>query len=124
MHELSLVLNIIDIATAEVHRAGGGTVTEIELEIGALAGVERAALDFAWETAVRNTVLENSVLTIHAPLGQARCMDCETAFTTNNLFTACPTCGSYFCDITGGRELKVKRLILDQEPVAAGSLHP
>lgn len=60
MHELSIVLSIVDIAEQQVALNDAQSVEEIELEIGQLAGVEWDALDFAWEAATKHTVLEKA----------------------------------------------------------------
>lgn len=53
MHELSIVMGIIDIAEKEAKMAGVSIVEEIELEIGLLSGVEMEALEFAWNHAIK-----------------------------------------------------------------------
>jgi len=113
MHELSIALSIIDIADKEAKKANAIKVAEIELEVGELAGVEYRALDFAFETAVKNTILENAIVKIHKPKGQAICNDCNTNFEINDLYSACPKCGGYFHNIIKGKELRVKSLLVD-----------
>ncbi len=112
MHELSIVLSIVDIAKTEVQKAKAQTVESIELEIGDLAGIEFSALDFAWDVAVRNTVLEKAARKIRRVEGRARCSDCGLEFSMRHLFDACPACGQYFNTILQGQELKVKSLIV------------
>lgn len=112
MHELSIVQSIIDIAESEVRKAGAHSVESIELEIGDLAGVEFSALDFAWDVAVRHTVLERAERQIRHVEGSARCSDCGQEFIMKQLFDACPSCGQYFNEILQGKELKVKALVV------------
>lgn len=113
MHELSIVQSIVDIAEREVRKANAHTVESIELEIGELAGVEFAALDFAWDVAVQRTVLANAQRHVHRVTGKARCSDCHTEFIMQNLFDACPNCGQYFNEILAGKELKVRSLVVN-----------
>jgi len=113
MHEMSIALSIIDIADKEAKKANATKVTEIELEVGQLAGVEYRALEFAFESAVKNTILENARVKIHKPKGKAICVDCKASFETSNLFSACPKCGGFFYNVISGKELRVKTLLVD-----------
>ena len=55
MHELSIAMSIVDIAAEYAARDNAKCVTEIEIEVGTLAGVVIDALDFAMEAAIKNT---------------------------------------------------------------------
>ncbi len=110
MHELSIIASIVEIAEAEVEKAGAQRVESIELEIGELAGIEFSALDFAWEVGVSQSVLEGAERHIHRIGGEARCSECENIFDMQALYDPCPKCGSYFSEIIKGKELSVKAL--------------
>ncbi len=110
MHELSIVMGIIEIAEEELKKAGKERVTLIELEIGSLSGVELEALDFAWEPAVRGTVLEQAERKIDYIEARAVCVDCNSSFKIEHIYDNCPVCGSYLKNIVKGKELRVKAL--------------
>lgn len=110
MHELSIALGIVKIAETETKKAKANKVKSIELEIGALSGVEMDALDFAWPVAVKNTILEDARREIDYVSAIARCIDCDTEFTIEHNYDTCPKCNSYFKDIIKGKELRVKAL--------------
>ena len=61
MHELSIVMSIIDIAQKESSKANALIVDEIEIDIGDFSTIEMDAFEFAWQQAVKETVLENAV---------------------------------------------------------------
>ena len=110
MHELSIVLGIVDIAATTVQKANAHTVDRIELEIGELAGIETDALLFAWDAAIKNTVLARAMRDIRHVPGKARCLDCGEVFDMHELYDPCPKCNNYLNEIIQGRELKVKAL--------------
>ncbi len=110
MHELSVVLSIVEIAEQETLKAGARQVERIELEIGVLSGVELEALDFAWDVGVKGSVLEHAERYIHRLPGRARCLECGQEFTMIHLYEACPGCGSYFQQVLQGKEMRVKAL--------------
>ena len=112
MHELSIVMGIVDLASEQVRRAGRRQVDRIDLDIGSLAGVELDALDFAWQSAVRRTVLQDAERRINRIPGKARCLDCGAVFPVSELYEPCPRCGEYLTELVQGKELRVKSLVV------------
>jgi hydrogenase nickel incorporation protein HypA/HybF len=112
MHELSIVMGIVDIAEKESKKINGSKVEVIELDIGELSGIEMDALNFAWKMAVEGTVLENAQRKINLIKAKAKCMECGYVFDVKALFDSCPKCNSYFKDIFQGKELRVKSLTI------------
>ena len=70
MHELSIALNIVDIATEQLTRHGGERVRAIHLQIGPHAGVAKEALLFSFGLACEKTPVEGSQLIIEDTQGQ------------------------------------------------------
>lgn len=110
MHELSIVMGIVDIAQKEAEKANIDSFNIIELEIGKLSGISMEALDFAWQSAVLGTVLENAERKIILIEAVAKCVDCDSEFISDTLYECCPDCGSFFTNLLKGNELKVKSL--------------
>ena len=114
MHELSIAMGIVDIAEKEVKKINASRVVVIELDIGDLSGVEMEALDFAWETATKGTVLENAERIVNRIKAKAKCMQCGFDYDVEALYDACPECKCYFKDIYQGKELRVKSLEIEE----------
>lgn len=112
MHELSIVMSILDIVTREAEKAHAQKVEQIELEIGELSGVEMNSFDFAWKQGIKNSLLSQAELVILRPPGRGMCMDCDHTFAMHRLFDGCEACGSHFVAIQGGKEMRVKSLIV------------
>ncbi len=112
MHELSLVMSIIDIAEQQAKKANAVSVDEIELDIGELSGIEEQAFDFAWQQAIKDTVLSCAERVINKIPGEALCMECDALFPVHQLYDACPVCGKHFITIQKGKELRVKSLVV------------
>ncbi len=113
MHEFSLSLNIIDIATEYAIRENAVEVREVEIEVGELSGVVREALEFALESAVKGTLLENAECHIKIIKGKVRCNQCHFEFETDNLYAECPECHSYTFEILEGKELRVASIVIE-----------
>lgn len=117
MHELSIIYSIIESAEAETkQRPEAGAITAIELDIGALAGVEIGTFEFLWPAAVESTVLEGAECIIHCIPGRARCSDCDTEFPIRQFYDPCPKCGSHLIQITRGEDLRIKSMTLVSHP--------
>lgn len=113
MHELSIAIGIVQIAEDEAAKAGVSSFSAIDLEIGTMAGIEFEALDFAWPSAVKNTVLQDAERRIHKIPAMAACGDCQTEFPVKEVYDSCPACGSYLKNIFRGKELRVRSLDID-----------
>jgi hydrogenase nickel incorporation protein HypA/HybF len=113
MHELSIALNIVEIAEKRARIENAHVVTEIELEVGELAGVVYDALDFALSSAVKNTLLENAKIKVLKVSGLAQCQKCLHEYQTDDYFSTCPACGHYITRILKGKELRVKSITVE-----------
>lgn len=112
MHELSIVMSIVDIAEKQAQKAHTNEIEQIELEIGELSGVEMSSFDFAWKQGIRGSALSKAEVVINRPEGKGKCLDCENIFPVHQLFDACDACGSHFISILQGKELRVKSLVV------------
>ncbi len=112
MHELSIVMSIIEIAAQQALAADALVIEEIELDIGTLSGLEMDALEFAWSQAVKDTMLEQAVRKINRIDAIAMCMDCDATFAIEKYDDACPVCGQHLLSIIQGKELRVKSLVI------------
>lgn len=112
MHELSIVMSIVEIASRELQKAEASDIEEIELEIGTLSGVELNSFDFAWQQAVKETPLQGALRKIDVIEGLGKCLHCDLEFPVQHLYDPCPECNGHLIDIKRGKELRVKSLIV------------
>jgi hydrogenase nickel incorporation protein HypA/HybF len=113
MHEFSIALNIVDIALKTAKNEGAEKVNEIEIDIGILSGVVIEALEFALESAVKNSMLEGAQIIINKIKAAAICNNCHAEFEPDDAAARCPDCKSVDFDIVRGRELRVKSINID-----------
>ena len=112
MHELSIAQSIVELAEQQALSHQATAIEELELEIGALAGIDMISLDFALQSAIKGSMLENARIIKQRTSGEGRCGDCEHMFNVENLYTSCPFCGSYVVNIIKGKELKIKSIVI------------
>jgi hydrogenase nickel incorporation protein HypA/HybF len=112
MHELSVAMSIVDLATEAVHKANAQQVDVIELDIGTMAGVEMDALDFAWPLAVKDTVLAHSEKLVNKIQAVGKCSNCHCQFNIIEPYQECPYCGEVLIQYVKGKELRVKSIVV------------
>ncbi len=110
MHEMSLCESVVRILEDNARSQGFGRVKTVWLEVGALSGVEIEAMRFSFDAVTRGTLADRAKLELIALPGEAWCMQCAKSVEVQQRFDACPTCGSYQLQVTGGDELKIKEL--------------
>ena len=107
MHELSLVQSVVEIC--EQH-SEGRRVLEVTLGIGALSGVVPEALEFCFEAAAKETLLEGAKLIINRVPATGFCTVCGVVSKMETYFDSCPCCGALGLDLRSGDEMRVKDL--------------
>lgn len=113
MHEMSLAEGVRSIVEEAMQTQPGRKPTAVVLEIGELASVEVEALRFCLEVVLRGSVAESARIEIETLAGQGWCMQCSATVSVRALYDACPQCGSYQVQPTGGTEMRVKALELE-----------
>jgi hydrogenase nickel incorporation protein HypA/HybF len=113
MHEFSIAMNIVDIATDYAMKENAASVREIEIEVGEISGVVLDALEFCLDAAVKDSVLEGAERKVTRIPGKARCRKCAHEFPVHDLYTLCPKCGCPAPQILQGSELRVKSLLVE-----------
>lgn len=113
MHELSIALSIVDLASSEAIEQGATRVSAVHLKIGALSGVVEDALRFSYELACEGTKLEDSRLVIEQIQPAIFCSTCNAERTLDDTqYLRCLVCGSLALDFLRGKELELVALEL------------
>jgi hydrogenase nickel incorporation protein HypA/HybF len=142
MHELSIAMSMIDIASEEVAGRGGGRVTALHLKLGPLSGVVKDALLFSYDVAASGTALEGSSLVIEEVPLIVFCRSCNQQQTIETIqHLGCPVCGELTPEVVSGRELQIVAMEIEEaasegsnntlqaksvggEPLASSFQHP
>jgi hydrogenase nickel incorporation protein HypA/HybF len=111
MHELSIVLSMIDEIAEQSEARGGLSVEAVHLKLGVFSGVDKAALLFAWELACEGTPLEGARLEITTIPLLIFCPSCKQERAPISVYQlCCPDCLVPTPDIVTGREIEVASL--------------
>lgn len=110
MHEMSLMESVLDIVEDEARKASATSVKVVKLAIGQLSHVEPEAMRFCFEAVTAGTIAAGAVLEIETVAGRGWCLDCAETVALAERFGACPICGRYRVQMTGGDDLRVAEL--------------
>jgi hydrogenase nickel incorporation protein HypA/HybF len=113
MHELAVTEGIISVA---VQAAGGRRILAVDLLIGALSSFVDDSVQFYFDALSRGTLAEGALLRFRRVPAQAVCLDCGvTSEVAPPLPEGCPACGSARLRVSGGAELQVESIEVDDE---------
>ncbi|HDK37785.1 MAG TPA: hydrogenase maturation nickel metallochaperone HypA [Thiolapillus brandeum] len=110
MHEMSLCEGVLQILEDNARSQGFSRVKTVWLEIGKLSSVEVEAMRFCFDVVMKDTLADQARLEIIELPGNAWCMQCGKTVPVSQRFDACPECGSYQLQVSGGDELKIREL--------------
>ena len=114
MHEMSIAVNIIDLANSYAKSSGGGKISQVEVEIGPLAGVMEESLQFCFDAAAKNTLAEDAELVIINTQGKAQCTSCNKTVTIEQHGVLCPVCQGIL-QVLSGDELKLRAVTIEEQ---------
>jgi len=113
MHEMSLAEGVLQLVEDTARRENAQRVKLVVLEIGQMSSVEPEALKFCFEVVTRGSLADGAALEIAEVPGAGWCMQCAATVPMRELFGACPNCGSYQVQATGGTEMRVKEIEIE-----------
>jgi hydrogenase nickel incorporation protein HypA/HybF len=116
MHELSIAMSLIEVASEEAARLGAARVHALHVRIGPLSGVVKEALAFSFDVASAGTALEGARLEIEEVPVQVYCDACGGERTLPDVQPLrCPACAAPASDVVGGRECLLTALEIEDD---------
>lgn len=113
MHEMSLAEGVLQLVEETAQREKAQRVKLVVLEIGRLSSVEPEALKFCFEAVTHGSIAHGAALEIVSVPGAGWCMPCGETVPMTESFGACPKCGSYQVQPTGGADMRVKEIEIE-----------
>lgn len=115
MHELSIALNILEIAAEEAKRHGISRVQAVHIRLGPLSGIVKSALLSAYEMAQENSALPNSRLIVEDVPIVIDCPKCGTEQPARSIQSlVCSVCSTPSYRIVSGREMEITGLEIEE----------
>jgi hydrogenase nickel incorporation protein HypA/HybF len=126
MHEFSIAANIVESVSEFAETNPDKKILKVRLEIGEMTCVEADQLKFCYDSIVKQTNLENSVLEIEIVPAKVKCSHCnydgaprywDEAVTTAIPTLQCPQC-SQAAEAVAGHECAIKTVQFLQSETA------
>ena len=110
MHEMSLCEGIRSVVEDQARAHDIKAIKTVRLEIGRFSGVEKPALEFAFDVVMRGSVAEGAKLVMIDLPGRAMCYDCVKEVEIEGRLDPCPECGNGRLMPVAGDEMRIKDL--------------
>ncbi len=110
MHELSIVMSLLDIVSEERARLGGGRIEVVHVRVGQLSSVVPYALRQSFDTAVVGSDIDGAALAIESVPVAIFCDACGVEREPAGQSVRCPACDRPAGRIVRGRELELVAL--------------
>jgi hydrogenase nickel incorporation protein HypA/HybF len=96
------------------HAPAGARVSDVEIRVGALRGLEPEALQMSWEAVTFGSAIEGATLTVDQLPWAITCSECGRQWTSSVPFVSCG-CGNETPAPVGGDELDLISMTVDEE---------
>jgi len=113
MHEESLVRSLLRQVELIADENGATEITEIEVEIGPLSGVEPLLVESAFARVAVSTACGSAKLSIQQVDLEALCENCGQKFEMRELRFCCPCCDANRIRIIRGDEFRLMNVTLE-----------
>jgi hydrogenase nickel incorporation protein HypA/HybF len=116
VHELSVTQGILDVVLEVAPQHNARHIKSIDLVIGDLSGYVDDSIQFYFDILSRDTLAEGATLIFRRIPATASCLACGHQFRTGApLLPLCPACDGTRLQVTGGKELYVDSIEVDDE---------
>lgn len=113
MHELSIVIDLMDLCEKNLKASGGSKIEEVIIKVGVLSGVEAHYLRDAYEVYKNGTVCEEAKLTINEQCVVVKCLDCGKISSLSKFEFLCPRCSSKNLEVVDGEDMYLMSLVIN-----------
>lgn len=111
MHELSVAMSIVDVASGQMRKLGASNVVAIHLKLGPLSGVAKSALLSAYELAREGTAMAQARMVIEDVPIVVYCPKCAAGRPVESVqMICCSVCGTPAAKVITGNELQLTAL--------------
>jgi hydrogenase nickel incorporation protein HypA/HybF len=114
LHELSIILGVIETVSESAQAANAKQIIATYLRVGALSGVVKDALLFSFDLASQDTPLAGSKLIVEELPVVIHCHSCgENKVLDGVQSFRCPVCHTPSADIRQGKELEIRSIEIE-----------
>lgn len=111
MHELGVVIKIVETVENFARTNGITDVDTIRIQIGELSSMIPRYIEACYPAAVDGTILENTKLEIEILPANGMCRDCHKVFNIVESKYHCPYCNGGDIELLSGKEFMIKEIV-------------
>jgi len=109
MHELGIVMQVIDQVEKVAEENKVSQVMKLNLEVGEVSSIVPSLFTDCFEWAKKKTkYMQETQLEMIILEGISYCQDCKETYKTTEYAKKCPYCGSYRTYLVTGSEINIK----------------
>lgn len=109
MHELGIVMQVIDQVEKVAASSNVTKVLKLNMEVGEVSSVVPALFTDCFEWAKKKTkYMQETQLEIILLEGISYCQDCKRTYRTTDYAKQCPHCGSFHTYLVTGNEINIR----------------
>jgi hydrogenase nickel insertion protein HypA len=113
MHEYSIVMALVEQVEQIAAQNSATKVTQIEVKIGVMSGVEPHLLEIAFETFKEKTMCESAKFVMNVQALVVQCLACDAKSELALKQYHCPLCKSHDIKVLDGEEMLLMRLEME-----------
>jgi len=113
MHELTMAQELIRIVEDEQLRHGFEKVEVVKIKAGGFSGIDRHALDFAFQVVREGTCAAQARLELNIEPVKIVCRSCGFSMSARDAASSCPLCKSLDIALEGDSSFEIVALEVD-----------
>lgn len=113
MHELSVMLGMVNLAETYAREHHGNRIVKIVLDIGEMNSVVPEYVEYLFADVTEGTMLEGAELCIHRIPVTVRCVCCGRIYAWRQEQYRCPECGGQQCRFEDGRGFEIREILIE-----------
>ncbi|HYA24486.1 MAG TPA: hydrogenase maturation nickel metallochaperone HypA [Terriglobales bacterium] len=114
MHEMGIANSVLHAVRTEMLHHPGAYPSKVCVRVGQMAAIDEDALRFCFEAMTRETDLEALVLEVEVCPVRYCCRHCGREFVVQDYLFRCPECSSLETKCTGGDELELAYMEVEE----------
>ena len=115
MHELSLAQAVWRQVAVEMQKHAGARLVALDVVVGRFSGADPEAFEFALRLLAEDSPWPDAEVRLRTEPVCLLCRTCARRYETETLDLACPGCGGYDVEVTGGRDLRLESLEIQED---------
>ncbi len=109
MHELGIVVHVIDMVEKAAEENHVHKVMKLDLEVGEVSTIVPDYFRDCYQWAIKKTrYMQECELNLIVVEGKSYCQDCRKTYRTTEYGKACPYCGGYHTCLVSGRDVMIR----------------